>query len=195
VFGTAPSDFALGVARLVQPGDFVLDLGCGEGRDSVYFAALGALVFGVDVSGAGLAKARRLARARGVRVCWLRGPMTGLLPSGPFDLIYSCGSMHYVPRHRRADLFARLSAMTRPGGHQAHLVFTDRLVHEEKGEIVELLQRGRATRGVRGLADPQARRSRDQLRTGRDRARPRGGGDRRGAAGGASALAVRDVIA
>ena len=142
VFGTAPSDFALGVARLVQPGDFVLDLGCGEGRDSVYFAALGALVFGVDVSGAGLAKARRLARARGVRVCWLRGPMTGLLPSGPFDLIYSCGSMHYVPRHRRADLLARLSAMTRPGGHQAHLVFTDRLVHEEKGEIVEYYNAG-----------------------------------------------------
>ena len=70
VFGTAPSDFALEVARLVRPGDYVLDLGCGEGRDSVFFAERGAVVFGVDPSEAGLAKARRLAQARGVRVRW-----------------------------------------------------------------------------------------------------------------------------
>jgi tellurite methyltransferase len=142
VFGTAPSDFALEVARLVRPGDYVLDLGCGEGRDSVFFAGRGAVVFGVDVSEAGLAKARRLARRREVRVRWVQGPVTGLLPTGPFDLIFSCGSLHYVPRDGRAALFARLRAMTRPGGHQAHLVFTDRLVHEEKGEIVEYYNAG-----------------------------------------------------
>lgn len=142
VFGTAPSDFALEVVRLVRPGDYVLDLGCGEGRDSVFFAGRGAVVFGVDVSDAGLAKARRLARRREVPVRWVHGPVTGLLPSGPFDLIFSCGSLHYVPRDRRAELFARLRAMTRPGGHQAHLVFTDRLVHEEKGEIVEYYDAG-----------------------------------------------------
>ena len=94
MFGTAPSDFALEVARLVRPGDYVLDLGCGEGRDSVFFAERGAVVFGVDLSEAGLAKARRLARARGVRVRWVHGPATGLLPTGPFDLIFSCGSLH-----------------------------------------------------------------------------------------------------
>jgi SAM-dependent methyltransferase len=98
VFGTAPSDFALEVARLVRPGDYVLDLGCGEGRDRVFFAGRGAVVFGVDVSEAGLAKARRLARCRAVRVRWVHGP--------------------------------------------AHLVFTDRMVHEKKGEIVEYYNAG-----------------------------------------------------
>jgi cyclopropane fatty-acyl-phospholipid synthase-like methyltransferase len=68
--------------------------------------------------------------------------VTGLLPTGPHDLIFSCGSLHYVTRDRRADLFARLRGMTRPGGHQAHLVFTDDLVHEEKGEIVEYYRAG-----------------------------------------------------
>jgi tellurite methyltransferase len=96
----------------------------------------------VDLSDAGLDKARRLARRRGVRVRWVHGPVTGLLPTGPFDLIFSCGSLHYVPRARRGALFARLRAMTRPGGHHAHLVFTDRLVHEEKGEIVEYYNAG-----------------------------------------------------
>ena len=142
VFGTSPSDFALEVARLIRPGDYVLDLGCGEGRDSVFFAELGAVVTGVDVSAEGLAKAKRLAGARGVRVSWWPGSITETLPPGLFDLIFSCGSIHYVPRAERGALFARLKALTRAGGHQAHLVFTRDLVHEEKGEIVEYFNAG-----------------------------------------------------
>ena len=142
MFGTAPSDFALEVARLIQPGDYVLDLGCGEGRDSVFFATLGAVVTGVDLSADGIAKGKRLARARGVRVSWWPGSMTEMLPPGRFDLIYSCGSLHYVPRQRRTALFARLQAMTRRDGRQAHLVFTRSLVHEEKGERVEYFESG-----------------------------------------------------
>jgi hypothetical protein len=46
VFGTAPSEFARAVAPFVRPGDAVLDLGCGEERDSVFFARLGAVVTG-----------------------------------------------------------------------------------------------------------------------------------------------------
>jgi tellurite methyltransferase len=142
VFGTAPSDWAREIAPLVRPGDAVLDLGCGEGRDSVFFAELGATVTAVDLAAHGLDKARRLARRRGVRVRWIEGAMTEVLPSGRFDLIFSCGAIHYVPRAERGPLFQRLAAMTRPGGRQAHVVFTDRLVHEEKGEIVDYFTAG-----------------------------------------------------
>jgi tellurite methyltransferase len=142
VFGTAPSDWAREIAGLVRPGDAVLDLGCGEGRDSVFFAGLGAAVTGVDLSTDGLAKARRLARQRGVRVRWIEGDMTEALPAGRFDLIFSCGTIHYVPRAERRHLFRRLAAMSRPGGRQAHVVFTDRDVHEEKGEIVDYFTAG-----------------------------------------------------
>jgi tellurite methyltransferase len=142
VFGTAPSDWAREVACLVRPGDAVLDLGCGEGRDSVFFAGLGAMVTGLDEAAGGLDKARRLARQRRVRVRWIEGGMTEVLPAGRFDLIFSCGTIHYVPRSDRRSLFRRLAAMTRPGGHQAHVVFTDRHVHEEKGEIVDYFTAG-----------------------------------------------------
>src|SRR5262252_1054743 len=142
VFGTDPSAFALDISWLVRPGDHVLDLGCGEGRDSVFFAELGGMVTGIDLSADGLEKARRLARARNVRVEWIEGPMTDALPAARFDLIFSCGSIHYVARHRRLALFDRLKAMTRPGGLHAHVVFTDRLVHEEKGEVVDYFEPG-----------------------------------------------------
>ena len=142
VFGTAPSDWARAIARLVRPGDAVLDLGCGEGRDSVFFAELGARVTGVDLAPGGLDKGRRLARRRGVRVRWIESAMTRALPPDRFDLIFSCGTIHYVPRGERRPLFRRLAAMTRPGGYQAHVVFTDRQVHEEKGEIVDYFTAG-----------------------------------------------------
>src|SRR5262245_1359531 len=112
VFGTDPSAFALEISWLVRPGDHVLDLGCGEGRDSVFFAELGGVVTGIDLSAEGLEKARRLARARRVDVTWLEGPMTDVLPAARFDLIFSCGSVHYVPRHRRMGLVDQLKAAT-----------------------------------------------------------------------------------
>ena len=142
VFGTAPSEFARAVAPFVRPGDAVLDLGCGEGRDSVFFARLGAVVTGVDLSAEGLTKARRLARAHGVRVRWVHGSMTSAIPAGAFDLIFSCGTIHYVQRAERGALFHRLRTLTRPGGHQAHVVFTDRLIYREKGEVVDYFSAG-----------------------------------------------------
>jgi cyclopropane fatty-acyl-phospholipid synthase-like methyltransferase len=39
---------------------------------------------------------------------------------GLFDLIYSCGAIHYVARARRAGLFAQLRAHTQEDGRAAH---------------------------------------------------------------------------
>lgn len=142
IWGMQPSAFARQVRALVAPGARVLDLGCGEGRDSVYFAACGCDVTGVDVSAAGLAKARRLARAHGVAVRWVQGDVARAVLDGPFDLVYSCGAIHYVARPRRPHLFRRLKALTRAGGHAAHLVFTDRHVYVELGEEVDYFAAG-----------------------------------------------------
>lgn len=142
IWGTEPSSFARRVAALLPRGARVLDLGCGEGRDSVFFAAQEFEVVGVDVSRAGIAKARRLADTRGVRIRWLVGDMTHLAYRGPFDLTYSCGAIHYVRRQKRARLFSRLQSLTRPGGLHAHVVFTDREVYVEKGEVIDYFASG-----------------------------------------------------
>lgn len=142
IWGLGPSAFAREMRGLLPPGARVLDLGCGEGRDSVYFAACGHDVTGVDVSAAGLHKAERLARAHGVTVRWVRGDAARDLPAGPFELVYSCGSIHYVPRRERARLFRRLKALTPPGGYHAHVVFTDRRIYVEKGERIDYFATG-----------------------------------------------------
>lgn len=154
IWGTAPSSFARRVSALLPRGALVLDLGCGEGRDSVFFAARGFEVTGVEVSLAGLRKAERLARARGIRVRWIHGDIARLTLRGPFDLVYSCGAIHYVPRARRDRLFARLANITRPAGYHAHVVFTDRLVYVEKREVIDYFEAGEITAAYAGWRMP-----------------------------------------
>lgn len=142
IWGTEPSTLARRVSALLGAGARVVDLGCGEGRDSVYFASRGFMVTGVDLSRAGLQKADRLAAERGVRVDWVSGPMTRVRLRGPVDLVYSCGAIHYVPRRERRALLGRLQALTGPGGYHAHIVFTDRAVYVEMGEVIDYFAPG-----------------------------------------------------
>jgi tellurite methyltransferase len=147
IWGTAPSRFAFTIGQLLPPGARVLDLGCGEGRDSVYFASLGYDVTGVELSEAGLRKAERLEAAAvrihpALRLRWICGAMEQVEVGGPFDLVYSCGSIHYVPRAARSPLIARLRERTRPGGYHAHIVFTDRAVYVEEGEVIDYFAPG-----------------------------------------------------
>jgi tellurite methyltransferase len=152
VFGRDASTFAREILRLLRPRARVLDLGCGEGRDSVFFASRGCQVTGVEMSLEGLRKAERLAAERGVRPRWVCGSLADLPVAGRFDLVYSCGSVHYVARAARARLFRRLRALTAPGGYQAHLVFTDRRVHPEKGERIDYFAPGELERLYAGWA-------------------------------------------
>ena len=46
----APSTFAIHVAELIKKGDSILELGCGNGRDSFYLAKKGFQVFAIDQS-------------------------------------------------------------------------------------------------------------------------------------------------
>src|SRR5262249_57277247 len=80
VLGTAPSPFARMLCSLLAPGARVLEIGCGEGRDSVFFASRGCEVTAADVSNAGLRKARRLARRAGVEGHWGHADAARYLP-------------------------------------------------------------------------------------------------------------------
>lgn len=67
VFGEAPNEFVAQCAAEIPAGP-VLCLAEGEGRNAVYLATLGHGVTAIDQSETGLAKAQRLAQARGVRI-------------------------------------------------------------------------------------------------------------------------------
>jgi tellurite methyltransferase len=150
IWGLEPSLLARGVVRCLSRGARVLELGSGEGRDSVFFAAQGCEVTAVELSGAGIAKAERLARQRGLTIRWIQADMATRELDGPFDLVYSCGAIHYVPRRERRALFRRLQALTAPRGFHALVVFTDAHIYVEKDEEIDYFRPGELRRVYRG---------------------------------------------
>jgi SAM-dependent methyltransferase len=99
-FGEGPSEFARKAANLFKRNTFksesvrtILELGCGQGRDTLFFAQEGYSVTGLDYSKAGFLQVRQSAREFGVsdRITIqnfdVRKPLP--FPDGSFDVCYS----------------------------------------------------------------------------------------------------------
>ncbi|MFN4004060.1 MAG: class I SAM-dependent methyltransferase [Hylemonella sp.] len=68
IFGTEPNAWLRAHAHCWQPGQRVLCVADGEGRNSVWLAQQGLVVDAFDIAERGVAKARRLAQQAGVQV-------------------------------------------------------------------------------------------------------------------------------
>lgn len=100
-------------------GRKVIDLGCGEGRDSIYLAQRGFDVVGIDVSRAALDKARDRVRALSLTCTFLEWDVLYLesLPGKPFDFAINMGCLHMLssPEHRKRHLNGVFQIL-KPGG-------------------------------------------------------------------------------
>jgi trans-aconitate methyltransferase len=104
------SDLGAPVLALLdpQPGERILDLGCGDGALSERLVARGAQVVGIDASAAMVAA----ARARGLEA--IEGNGTALSFDGGFDAVFSNAALHWM-RPPEAVLAGVWRAL-RPGG-------------------------------------------------------------------------------
>ncbi len=162
----------------LQPGERLLDVGCGWGSFVIHAAAeYGVQAVGVTLSEPQAALARERARAAGVadrveiRVADYRE-----VDDGPFDAIASIGMVEHVGEER-IDLYAEhLRDLLRPGGRLLNHgiakladfdtkdegAFSERFVFPDGvplplSRITQALERaGLATRHVEGMADDYA---------------------------------------
>jgi Methylase involved in ubiquinone/menaquinone biosynthesis len=101
----------------VKPGN-ALDLGCGEGGDSLWLAENGWMVTGVDISETALARARKESAARGLGeddVEWLHVDLARDFPAGTYDLVSACFLASNIPLPR-AEILRQAAAAVAPGG-------------------------------------------------------------------------------
>jgi 2-polyprenyl-3-methyl-5-hydroxy-6-metoxy-1,4-benzoquinol methylase len=96
----------------------LLDLGCGFGALSAFFAARGATVFGVDLKEDRLEVGRRVAAEHGLDVQFEPGRMQKLdLADETFDVVIENNSLCYVvPRDDRRAVLSETLRVLRPGG-------------------------------------------------------------------------------
>lgn len=112
--GRFVADLAGAVVELLapQPGEAILDLGCGDGALTERLAAMGATLTGVDSSTAMLVAASR----RGLRVFERRAEQLGLDGEfgGEFDAVFSNAALHWI--RDAAGAIAGVHRVLRPGG-------------------------------------------------------------------------------
>ncbi|MFO8023810.1 SAM-dependent methyltransferase [Thiohalophilus sp.] len=114
-YGTEPNAFLVSRQARFQPGQTVLLIGEGEGRNGVWLARQGLQVSAGDQSETGLAKARAMAREAGVTLHTISADLTQWQwPVDEYDFVVSI-FVHFKPGGRRFIHRACLAAL-KPGG-------------------------------------------------------------------------------
>jgi Cyclopropane fatty acid synthase and related methyltransferases len=116
IFGTAPNAFLASQAALIQPGQRVLSIADGEGRNSVWLAEHGAQVHAIDVSPVALAKAAALASARAVAIEFEEADLLHWdWPHARYDLVVAI-FIQFAPPPLRERIIAGIKLCLKPGG-------------------------------------------------------------------------------
>ena len=125
-WGKKPSvlcDRVIGIikpSRGLQPK--LIDLGCGEGRNAVYFALHGFDVTALDISPIGLEKTKRYVEETGVKVETILADFMIHETDEVYDVAFSTGTLHYLPPGVRDRYFRRLKEKAPFGGIHAFSV-------------------------------------------------------------------------
>jgi len=115
VYGETPNEYLAAQRGRLRAGMRALVPGDGEGRNGVWLAEQGLDVVTVDLSEAGVNKARRLADKRGAHIDAIRADLaTWAWPVGEFDVLAAI--FLHLPPEIRQPIHRNMLAALRPGG-------------------------------------------------------------------------------
>jgi ubiquinone/menaquinone biosynthesis C-methylase UbiE len=137
----------------VQPGDNVIDLGCGPGQVSLALAERGARVLAIDGNQALLARLKAVARQRGLPdLEVLARPIHSLsLPVESADVIVTSYALHRLRDADKLRLLAAAFQWLRPGGTLvvADMMFGRGATSQDRA-IIKTKVRSLARKGIGG---------------------------------------------
>ena len=115
VCSTQPSPFAQYASTLVEPGRILVDLGCGNGRDAVYFASMGLKVVGMDLSASAIRMLKEQHIANTYFFCgdFINSPIH---TPGCYDYAYSRFTIHAINPKQETMLLHTMYEALKPGG-------------------------------------------------------------------------------
>lgn len=126
-WGIKQSSLAERVMELREArNESVLDIGSGEGRDAVYFAKCGFDVDALEISAPGVEKIKQYCTIADCQVHTIHENMINYPLNKKYHLIYSMGTLQFLPREEREHHFASYKEHTHDHGLNAHLIFVEK---------------------------------------------------------------------
>lgn len=121
-----PSEELVALADRLDPESVILDAGCGEGRNALFFAGRGFRVHAFDLSEAGINKLGARAASQGLAVdSWIQD-IGSFEFARAYGLIICHGVLHLLEPEVCGRFLEELRDHTVEGGFNVHAVFTDR---------------------------------------------------------------------
>lgn len=127
-WGFRPSSTCLKVLTLHPPEKplRLLDIGCGEGRNAVFFARNGYEVTAFDLSPKGVEKTKELADKAGVTIDVFEADLLRFRVQESFDIIFSTGVFHYIPPELRTEIVSNYMDHTAHFGLNVFSAFVEK---------------------------------------------------------------------
>jgi SAM-dependent methyltransferase len=124
--GESPSSAHIADAMQRRPSGRVLDVGCGEGHDSLYFARRGYEVDALDIDESALDILAKKALSLNVDVQLLHEDITTFTPVHTYDIILADRSLYFLPTY---DAFKaaviKLQEATALGGIHTNTILSE----------------------------------------------------------------------
>ena len=100
----------------------LIELGCGEGRDAIFFARNGYRVTGFDFSAEGVRKSIAWAEELNLSIDFFQADIIAYRLEKSYDVVFASGALHYIPQNSRAEIITHYKQFTNPGGVHAFMV-------------------------------------------------------------------------
>ena len=120
-----PTIFATQITSFFPKTGRILDIGCGQGQDSRFFAELGYDVTGVDFSNTGIEFAKKKSKGNKYKnLTFDKVDISQKLPfpDSSFDVAYSHLAIHYFDDNKTKEIIGEISRILKKGGVFACLV-------------------------------------------------------------------------
>jgi tellurite methyltransferase len=124
-WGKIPSKICYRILDLMPPDRplTLLDIGCGEGRNAVFFARNGYKVTAFDLSPKGVEKTKRMALEAGVPIDVFQADLNEYRLDKHYDILFSGGVLHYIAQELRKEIFDNYKSHTSNNGLNVFSVF------------------------------------------------------------------------